>query len=272
MTGGPHRRVGVMSAWGILATTIVVLGACGGGGSTRSETAALRPAVRPRVIATTTMLGDVVRAVAGDRADVTVLMAPGDDPRTFTPPPGAGDAITGADLIVATGLGFEAGLGPALDQARSAGTPVFDAAAAVAPSVGPDGAADPHVWMDPDRLGTIATQVADRLAAVAGGDASPWSSAAAAYSKDMAAADEAVQAILLVIPADRRTFLTSSDGLAYFTQRYDLTPRPGTPNVDAGVLVIDVDSLGPVGSATATNAGLLTDTASRIAAATTGQP
>jgi hypothetical protein len=119
---------------------------------------------------------------------------------------------------------------------------------------------------------TIATQVADRLAAVAGGDASPWSSAAAAYSKDMAAADEAVQAILLVIPADRRTFLTSSDGLAYFTQRYDLTPRPGTPNVDAGVLVIDVDSLGPVGSATATNAGLLTDTASRIAAATTGQP
>ena len=257
-------RLGV-AVGGLLTTAAILMaGACGSGGAARpSPTTTVQ---RPHVVATTTMLGDVVRSVAGDRADVTVLMAPGDDPRTFTLPADAGADLDDADLIVTTGLGFEAGLQPDLDRARAAGTTVIDAAGMVAPIVGPDGEPDPHVWMDPDRLNTIASQVADRLAVIAGGNAAPWHAAVTAYARDMAAADESVQATLATIPGDRRAFLTSSDGLAYFAERYDVAPQRSPPRTDTGVLVIDVDSLGPARSATATNAGLLTATATVIAA------
>ena len=89
---------------------------------------------------------------------------------------------------------------------------------------------------------------------------------AEAYGAHLALADEQVQATLATLTPDQHHLLQPDDRLGYFADRYGLELEPLPPNVDADVLVIDVDRLGPAGSDTGTVAGLLTSIAGRIAA------
>ena len=230
-------------------------------------------------MATTPILGELVEAVAGDRADVSVLMSRTDDPRTFVASADA-EPLASADIIVAVDPAtYEVGLAPALDARTSAGEG-RDASAAAGAGAGPqlviatevldarrvDGTPDPHVWLDPDRFTTLAREVARVLAAASGTDPGTWSEAAEAYGAHLALADEQVQATLAPLTPDQHHLLQPDDRLGYFADRYGLELEPLPPNVDADVLVIDVDRLGPAGSDTGTVAGLLTSIAGRIAA------
>jgi ABC-type Zn uptake system ZnuABC Zn-binding protein ZnuA len=101
-----------------LVVLLAVLGACATGASDRSVPTTTR---RLRVVATTMILGDVARTVAGDRADVTVLTGPTDDPSAFTLAPGPAAELTSADVILRIDPDYEQGLTAAIDQARAAG-------------------------------------------------------------------------------------------------------------------------------------------------------
>jgi hypothetical protein len=180
-----------------LVVLLAVLGACATGASDRSVPTTTR---RLRVVATTMILGDVARTVAGDRADVTVLTGPTDDPSAFTLAPGPAAELTSADVILRIDPDYEQGLTAAIDQARAAGVAVYDATPAVAPMPGTDGRPDPHVWLDADRLTNVASQVGRLLATRSGTDPSPWQVGAAAFATTMTAADEAAQAVLNPVP------------------------------------------------------------------------
>ncbi|AWB50855.1 ABC transporter substrate-binding protein (plasmid) [Gemmobacter aquarius] len=60
-----------------------------------------------RVIATFSILGDIVANVGGDRVEVTTLVGPDGDAHVFQPAPADAQAVAGAQVIVANGLGFE---------------------------------------------------------------------------------------------------------------------------------------------------------------------
>ena len=77
--------------------------------------AAIQPATlaggeKLRVVATTAILGDVVRNVGGDALDLTVLIGPGQDPHAYEPAPQDVAAIEKAQVVFENGLGLEAGL------------------------------------------------------------------------------------------------------------------------------------------------------------------
>ena len=111
------------SALGSCVVLLTLLaGACGTTGATEGPTS--DPLT---IIATTTVMGDVVRNVAPDTAEVSVLMEPGTDPHTFEPSARQLAELHEADLVVANGGGLEAGLGAALDDTKAAGVPVFSA-------------------------------------------------------------------------------------------------------------------------------------------------
>ena len=65
----------------------------------------------PRVLATTTVVADLMRQVAGDRVAVDVLMGPGIDPHGYKATPRDADRLARADLVVASGLHLEGKLG-----------------------------------------------------------------------------------------------------------------------------------------------------------------
>lgn len=79
-----------------------------------ASTAALLLAVSPagaddrlEVVASFSILGDMVANVGGERVDVVSLVGPDQDAHTFNPAPADAARIAGADLIVVNGLGFE---------------------------------------------------------------------------------------------------------------------------------------------------------------------
>jgi zinc/manganese transport system substrate-binding protein len=183
------------------------------------------------IVATTTILGDVVTNVVGDAAEVEVLMPVGVDPHDFQPSSQQVAAIQRADLVVANGLGLEEGLQDVLEVAASDGVRVWE----VGPDIDPLGYAettegdshdddhevedlDPHFWLDPLRVARAAILLGDQLAEVAPDP--DWSAAAGAYGAELAVVDEdSIQALAVVAPSDRK-LVTNHRSFGYFADRY----------------------------------------------------
>lgn len=187
---------------------------------------------RPVVTVTMSILGDVVRQVAGDGATVEVLIPNGTDPHEFEAAPDQVAKLRDAALVVAVGLGFEANLGRTIDAARRDGTRVLEIGLQLNPipiggsetgarslPAGDTAPPDPHVWMDPDRMTHAARLVADELAAI-GIDRAALDRNVDAFTESVARADEQVQASLARVPDDRRALVTQHDALGYFADRY----------------------------------------------------
>jgi ABC-type Zn uptake system ZnuABC Zn-binding protein ZnuA len=79
---------------------------------------------RLQIVASHSILGDVVSQVAGDAADVTTTMPRGADPHSFIPRPSDLVAIANADVVFVNGAGFEEGLLEAIANAGSDVNPV----------------------------------------------------------------------------------------------------------------------------------------------------
>ncbi len=174
---------------------------------------------RIRVVATTTILGDVAGNVAGSDADVEVLMPIGASPHGFVPSSQQVAKIYTADLVVANGLDLEAGLADVLDAAKGDGVNVLEVAPHLDPLPFGDGDdLDPHVWMDPVRMMDTARLIATELTAVA--PFVDWEGNADAYAAELQTAHNTIQQLLAAIPTDQRKLVTNHDSLGYFADRY----------------------------------------------------
>jgi zinc/manganese transport system substrate-binding protein len=118
-------------------TLALVLAACGSDG----EDAAAPEAVGEvgasadpiTVVATTSILADIVGELVGEDGEVTVLMGPGVDPHAYSPSARDGATMREADLVVANGLQLEESLVSTLEATAEAGVPVFELAPLVDP-------------------------------------------------------------------------------------------------------------------------------------------
>src|SRR5918995_2076148 len=190
---------------------LLVAAACGGGDDDAAEA--------PVVVVTTSVLGDVVENLVGDVAEVEVLMPPGADPHEFALSARQAADLREADLVVANGGGFEAGLDDTLDAAEDDGATVVRALDAVDRIDD-----DPHFFTDPDRMAVAARAIADALAAeVPALDTAEVRDGADAYVADLDALGVEVEATLAAVPVERRRLVTNHDVFAYFAERYDFT-------------------------------------------------
>jgi zinc/manganese transport system substrate-binding protein len=194
-----------------LAGLLLVAAACGGGDDAAAD--------GPVVVVTTSVLGDVVENLVGDVAEVEVLMPPGADPHEFALSARQAADLREADLVVANGGGFEAGLDDTLDAAEDDGATVVRALDAVDRIDD-----DPHFFTDPDRMAVAAGAIADALAAeVPALDTAEVRDRADAYVADLEALGAEVEATLAPVPPEHRRLVTNHDVFAYFADRYDFT-------------------------------------------------
>jgi len=178
----------------------------------------------PRVVCTTTVVADLVRQVAGDRAAVDCLMPAGVDPHSYRATPRDADRLAAADLVVASGLRLEGKLADLLDRLGRR-VPVVAVADALPResllTVGPD-AFDPHVWFDAALWARCAAPVAEALARLDPPAAADYRARAAACAARLDALDADVRARIAAIPADRRVLVTAHDAFRYFGRAYGL--------------------------------------------------
>jgi zinc/manganese transport system substrate-binding protein len=208
----------------VVVATLLVAG-CGGDDA--------GPDGSPTVVATTTILGDVVANVVGTSAAVEVVMPPGADPHDFRPSPRQTEMIRDADLVVANGLGLEEGLIDVLESAEAEGRRVLELGELLDPLPLPGdgdadheetdehghGGEDPHFWHDPLRMVDAVELIADSLE-----EAHPsvdWHAEAAGYTSTLVELDSEIREMLSPIPTERRKLVTSHEAFGYFADRYD---------------------------------------------------
>jgi zinc transport system substrate-binding protein len=197
------------------ATALLALTACG------SDTATGTDAGGDRVEVTAAFypLQWVSERVGGDHVTVTGLTRPGVEPHDLELTPKVVAELAESDLVV-----HLAGFQPAVDEAVATQAP--DAGFDVSPAADltlaadDDGATDPHFWLDPLRLRSVATAVAERLATQDPARAADYRAAAAALAGDLEALDAEFTTGLARCGSD--DLVTAHAAFAYLADRYGL--------------------------------------------------
>jgi manganese/zinc/iron transport system substrate-binding protein len=184
-----------------------------------------RPDASPyRVVATTGMVADLVRQVAGDKADVVQLIGDGVDPHLYTPTRNDVAHLHRAHLVFYSGLLLEGRMTDML--VRLARTrPVFAVTEAIdegALLATEGGHPDPHVWMEVRLWSQGLDAVAESLAGFDPQNAELYRANAAAHRARLAELDDYARRVLGSIPADRRVMITAHDAFGYLGRAYGL--------------------------------------------------
>jgi len=178
----------------------------------------------PRVVATTTVVADLVRQVGGGQVTVDCLMGPGIDPHSYKATPRDADRLARADLVVASGLHLEgklaellAKLGRRVPLVAVADTLPRERLLEVAPDL-----YDPHVWFDASLWSGCPAAVAAALGKAHPEGAREYQQRAADYAARLTTLDGELRARIATIPASRRVLVTAHDAFRYFGKAYDI--------------------------------------------------
>jgi zinc/manganese transport system substrate-binding protein len=203
----------------LLAALAALLSLAGCGTTTIGSTAA----GKLTVVATTTQMQDLVRNVGGDHVLVVGVLEPNVDPHSFEPTPQDAIAISGAKLIVESGVGVDA-WSQRLIQSSGTDAPSVDLSAGLPPRPGDEGepAGDPHWWHDPTLFEGAAVTLGARLAKLDPEHRGAYRANAAVYANEIRRMDEQNRALLACLPQGARKLVTNHDAFAYFARHYGL--------------------------------------------------
>ena len=180
------------------------------------------------VLASFSILGDLVHVVGGDRVAVTTLVGADEDAHAFEPKAGDAKNLLQTRLLVTNGLGFEPWAQKLVKSAGYKGQTVV-ASQGVKPhqmpaEKGHDHAdTDPHAWQDPTNVNTYVRNIAAALSKLDPDGKSTYQTNSEAYAKELQALDADAKAQIAAIPADKRKVITSHDAFGYFGAHYGVT-------------------------------------------------
>ena len=189
------------------------------------------------VVASFSILGDLVRVVGGERVSVITLVGPDEDAHVFEPKPTDAKTLVQSRLLIVNGLGFEPWAQKLAKSAGYKGETVV-ASRGVKPLVmaeedahGEKGhkdkghhhdEADPHAWQNPHNVVLYTRNIAAALAKVDPAGATAYQTNANAYVKELQALDTWAKAQFAAIPADKRKAITSHDAFGYLAAQYQI--------------------------------------------------
>ena len=134
---------------------------------------------RLQVVASFSILGDMVRQVTGDLADVATIVGPDADAHLYQPNTADAKAVAGADIVFVNGLGFETWSDALINNAGGDASVVV-ATAGVEPIL-VDGEIDPHAWNALTNGVIYVENIAAAMAAADTGNADAYKANAASY-------------------------------------------------------------------------------------------
>lgn len=213
-----------------------------------------------RVVATTTLVGDVVSNIAGDTVELSVLLPVGSDPHSFTPTPQDVAKVSQADVVFANGAGLEEFLQPLLESAGAAqkvvavseGVSLLERKGhshsaegehthegehaheaehtqeVMSTEVSGEGehehhhehATDPHTWFDPNLVMIWVENIAKTLSEKDPQHAAIYQKNATDYTAQLRELDQWIRQQVATIPPENRKLVTDHRAFAYFANQY----------------------------------------------------
>jgi len=203
----------------LTATMLVLLAVPG------HETVAANQSTRLPVVATFSILGDIVQNVGGEHVQVRTLVGPDGDMHVYEPTPADARALVDAAVLFEIGRGFEPRIADLYRASRSRAVRVtVTDGLTLIPSAADDshrhGPSDPHVWQDVANAVHITAVVRDALAQADPGNRDAYYLNAAVYSAYLQELDAWIVEQVATLPASRRVLVTSHYSMTYFARRY----------------------------------------------------
>jgi len=182
-----------------------------------------------KIVASTTMVGDVVSQIGGSHIQLTVLYPVGADPHTFEPRPQDVAAIANAQIIFLNGLELEHSLQPVIDTNAtgivvkvSDGVEVLPFSSSEITSQS-QATSDPHTWMDPNLVKVWVNNIEAALSQIDPANAEEYAANAKSYLTQLTDLDGWIQTEVAQIPAENRKLVTDHENMGYFIHRYNFT-------------------------------------------------
>ena len=191
-------------------------------------------AERIKVVATFSVIGDMVANVGGDRVDLVTLVGPAGDTELFKPSLADAKSVAEAKIVFMNDLNdeFEPWLEPLLKQVKFGGTKVVVSRGAKTYTSTEERAPrnksaeeeiDQHAWLDPKNGIIYVRNITAALAKADLANAAGYRARADAYIKELQALDAWAKAEVAALPAPKRRVLASHDSLQYLARAYGIT-------------------------------------------------
>lgn len=179
------------------------------------------------IVTTVGMVGDLVRQVAGEHAQVEFLVGEGVDPHLYKPTRSDVAALMGADAIFYAGLYLEGRMIDALKKVQEGGKPVFAVTDPVPEAflLHPEdsqGHADPHIWMDVEGWVYAVDAVVAGLVEFDAAHAADYQANAQQLKEELKSLQLYVKEVLSSVPESQRVMVTAHDAFNYFGRAYGL--------------------------------------------------
>lgn len=198
------------------------------------------------VVASFSILGDVVGEVGGEHVTIKTIVGPGGDAHVYQPTPADAAAISKAAVVFVNGLSFE-GWFDRLIKSSGYDGPIVKATKGIKTlksdehdekahhkhahgkhKGGKDhhhhhGEYDPHAWQSVSNVIIYAMNVRDGLCRADSANCDTYTRNAAAYTGKLEALDAEIRSLLNSVPAKNRKIITSHNAFGYFADAYNIT-------------------------------------------------
>ncbi len=181
----------------------------------------------PRVVATTSILCDLAKQIASNTVNLTCLIPPGVDPHTYQPKPEDRQALEQANLILYNGYNLEPGLLKLIKTIKSPAPKIAVAQLAVPkPQKFREGSnivTDPHIWHNVNNAIRMVQVISSNLGKLEPSNAETYSNNKLKINNELTQLDRWIKSRVASIPTNKRTLVTTHNGLSYYTQAYGLS-------------------------------------------------
>ncbi len=178
---------------------------------------------KPKVVATASMIADMVKQIAGDKVSIGCIVPIGGDPHLHSPTPRDVKMVAAADLILKNGLTFEGWLSELIENSGTKGRTVLVTENIKAiESKTYKNSTDPHAWMNVTNGYIYIENIRDALVKLDPDNQAFYESQHDAYRKKLEETHNYINQLVQTIPEERRILITSHDAFQYYGRQYGI--------------------------------------------------
>ena len=178
-----------------------------------------------KIVTTTTILADFVHQIAGDDAEVSVLVGPDADAHTYEASAADLARLKAADLLVMNGLQLEGWMTNTVKAAGFQGQTLIAARDTHPRQFEVDGAkvSDPHAWQDVTQARAYIVAIDRALVSMDPAHADQFRQRAGAYDRVLSNLNRWVKEQIALVPEAKRKAIVNHDAFSYFAEAYGVT-------------------------------------------------
>lgn len=177
---------------------------------------------RIKIVASFSVLGDMVQQIAGNHADLVTLVGPNGDAHTYEPSPTDAKSVAAAKIIFVNGLGLDKWMERLAKSSDTKGTVVVTSKGVKPRTMVEESETitDPHAWQDIENGVLYVQNISATLSSADPVNAADYRAASDAYIVKLHALDADIRRQIAAVPPGKRRVITSHDAFGYFGAAY----------------------------------------------------